>query len=86
MNVQAEEVQQLNCKQIGAFAAKIMQVRQVGVPMSDSMAVVKDRELYRMMVMEAYEVPSYGTDTFREREVNEFRNKWELICYTYNEK
>lgn len=37
-------------------------------------------ELFRTMVMEAYEVPAYSSDEYKRRAADEYRNKWELDC------
>jgi hypothetical protein len=70
------------CEGVGAAAETAMKARQAGVPMSAVMSHAGTTEILQKIVIDAYSVTRYGTDEYQERAVQEFRNKWELACFS----
>lgn len=80
-NVQADEV----CTQLGGFAAAVMENRQIGVPLGESLAVLESEhkgtmKLLRFVVIKAYEQPRWYTEQSVQRAVEDFNNEMTLAC------
>lgn len=76
---------QLLCTKLGELAEQVMILRQKEHPISDLMANVPDGptgEMFAKMIIAAYEQPSYSTLENQQDAIEEFRNDWELQCYT----
>jgi hypothetical protein len=69
------------CRQIGQAASVTMEARQAGVAMSNVMSNAADTDILKKIVIDAYSYPRFGSSEFRDRAVEEFRNKWELACF-----
>jgi hypothetical protein len=70
------------CARIGEFAESTMGARQSGAALSRVIAVTNDLPpLFRAIVLEAYEQPRYQSEMHKNREIQDFRNKWESACY-----
>ena len=70
------------CPPIGDLAESIMEARQSGAAMSDMMAVADGNEFVEGLVLTAFEAPRYTTPEFRRREIENFRNTIEAMCYS----
>lgn len=68
------------CMTLGNLAETIMENRQAGTSMSQIMAVA-ETELMRLLVIEAYNVPRMSVPDNQRREVEDFRNMVEAMCY-----
>lgn len=77
----AAETEDDNCKQLGVLAARIMEARQVGVPLSDMMEIVKGNDLLQALTIAAYQSSRFNTDAYRQEAITDFRNKVEVACY-----
>lgn len=77
----------ITCEQFGELAESIMKSRQTGVPLSSLMNVIKDtpetdgNEIFRNMIVMAYDEPRYSSDNMQRRAIEDYRNLWELGCY-----
>lgn len=77
----------ITCEQFGELAESIMKSRQTGVPLSSLMNVIKDtpeandNEIFRNMIVMAYDNPRYSSDNMQRRAIEDYRNFWELGCY-----
>jgi hypothetical protein len=69
------------CAVRGRNAAKIMEFRQDGFPMSKLIAAFRDLPSGKQMVRDAYSTPRYSTSRHRLRAIEDFRNVAELECY-----
>lgn len=75
------------CVSSGELAATIMENRQSGIVMSrmmdiaDNVAVPAVGALTRELVLQAYSVPQYSSQSYRINAVAEFRNQVEYACY-----
>lgn len=77
------------CADLGKVAAAVMKLRQAEVPYSKVREVTEKYRYtapatYRLvnrMAEEAYEQPAYMTPEFKQRQIDAFRNKWEVFCY-----
>lgn len=79
----AQDAQQF-CVSLGEIATRVMVMRQSEYLMSELMATVPEgaaADLFRDIIMSAYEQPSYSTPEHQQKAVQEFRNAWELQCY-----
>jgi hypothetical protein len=77
-----------HCASIERLARNIMLRRQENVSMSRVMEAVTTagsnvdaRDLAQLIVMQAYDRPSYSTDAMQQREADEFANEWAKLCY-----
>lgn len=68
------------CNQISELAERYMTLRQDGVSMSKLYKTAKGNKLVEKMVVDAYEVPKFSTDEYREIQVSKFKNRWFLNC------
>lgn len=72
------------CAVVGKTAEGIMAGRQRGVIMSEMMQAIEPgefQELFRGLIIAAYDTPQYGTEEMQSKTVREFRNQAELSCY-----
>lgn len=74
------QVQMELCAGYAKMARTIMQIRQDGAPMDGAMEVVKGSAQAQQLLISAYEVPQYGSDRYKEREVQKFGNETYLAC------
>lgn len=77
---QTEQPQDI-CHVIGNLAEQIMENRQAGISMSEMMAVSAESELAQLLVIEAYNIPRMSHPDNQRREVEDFRNMAEVLCY-----
>lgn len=71
------------CEQVQGLSKVVMEKRQQNFQMSElvNIAIKNDvPDLAIEMIKEAYGIPLYGTQTYKDREINEFSNKWYLAC------
>ncbi|WP_244430472.1 hypothetical protein [Brucella rhizosphaerae] len=72
------------CTRLGSLAANIMKARQSEAPMSELIARVSkhsDDQVWRKLVVSAYESPAYASDQAQKGAIDAFRNKIELQCF-----
>lgn len=65
-------------------AYRIMQARQVGIPMPEVMATAPT-DLWKQIIIRAYQQAQYMGDEYRERVSKEFANEIYMLCLTYKE-
>lgn len=71
---------QTKCESASRLAKTIMEGRLAGVSMSEMMSIAKEGGLSHTMIIEAYDSPRYQTPAMQRRAVEEFRDKWYLLC------
>lgn len=75
------------CKSLGDLAQQTMINKQRGVAMTDMMAGMAKvyeggaLEMMREMIVDAYSLPNFSTEAMKQKQVVEFRNANELVCY-----
>jgi len=74
------------CALQGEYAAKVMEARQGGVPMSTLMGNLKgvdesQADLMRFLIKMAYKENAYSSPGMQQRKIMEFRIKMESWCY-----
>jgi hypothetical protein len=62
------------------LARVIMQARQTGTSMEQSMAIAKSDPLIRSLVVQAYTEPHYQTEAAKERAAGDFADAAMLAC------
>ena len=67
------------CQDIAEVAQSIMTIRQQGQPLSKSINIYES-ELGRDIVIEAYSLPKYKTESYIKDSIDSFSNKWHLYC------
>jgi len=77
----ASAEEEVNCAYQGIMAELVMGGRQVGVPISEAIALDPDNAYFKQMILLAHEEPAWSTAENQERAKREFRNKIELDCY-----
>ena len=70
-----------SCENTGIIAAKIMEARQVGIPISKLLQVAEGSKTTEAMVHQAFDVSRFQTDEYQQRAIRDFREKWEVTCY-----
>lgn len=80
----AMAVDKETCAVVKELAQSVMSARQVGVDVSDMMAITTDNpkmnKLQQGLVIDAFSFPAYSTDEYREKEVREFGARHYLNC------
>ena len=71
---------QVDCAGVSQLARSIMQARQVGASMEQSMAIAKDDAMIRSLVIKAYDEPHYATPEMQERAAGDFADQSMLAC------
>ena len=74
---QASEI----CPTIGRLAESIMTARQRGVPISQAYGLANGNELAIGMIQQAWEKTRWHSDRAQLREVQDFKEQWEIACY-----
>nr|WP_234821768.1 hypothetical protein [Brucella canis] len=72
------------CGAWGRLAGKIMEMRQLEIPMSEALALSgngAEGTVARQLVMKAYDLPAYDTPSNQQRSIDSFRNQIELQCF-----
>jgi len=69
------------CNQISGLAEAMMSSRQAGVSMAKAMKVTGDNDLFKAMMVDAYETARYSVESNQQRKIEDFRDKWYLACY-----
>ena len=67
------------CPAVADMAKKIMETRQMGVPMKSMMTISED-PLILQMVEESYEHPAYQTESVKKRTIQSFEDRWYRNC------
>ena len=71
------------CDGLARIAEAIAQARYNGLTMREAMAIIRDRgnnEVGRAIVKDAYKLPTYTTDKYQARAVQEFSNQIFADC------
>jgi len=74
------------CGSLESLAGRIMESRQNDIPMSalvNELTKMEDKklaDLVRQMIIDAYEISSYSSDSYKEKAVLEYRNSIYLEC------
>lgn len=78
------------CDLVPEAAEVMMNGRQNGLTLPKAMAVVQDidsdsvlRNLYELILLDAYETPGYSTPEMKRTATTEFINKWTLACLRF---
>ena len=74
------------CESLGGYARTVMESRQLGVPLSKVMGVVKGDSIATKIALDAYEQPRFQSEEFRQTAIEDFGNKWETTCYRARSK
>lgn len=78
------------CNSIESLARQVMRARQAGVPLSAVLSAGDPdnpaKEMVRSMAMIAYGGPRYSTEEYKQREIDEFANKFAHMCYNRKSK
>lgn len=75
------------CTSVGVLAENIMGARQNGIPMSLVMKKMTEtspeiKDFLRDMIVDAYDVPMFNTNKYKELAKVQFRDANELACFT----
>lgn len=73
--------EQTHCEIAGDTARITMKFRQDNAPMSRLMNIAGEQEYLRELVIAAYGLPLFVTDSAKQRSIEEFGNEVERICY-----
>lgn len=78
-NTQNEEFK--SCKVLEQTAGLVMQARQDGMAMSDLLEAVQHNKLGQAVVIDAFKVSRYHTQSMKQRAVQDFKNLIFKTCY-----
>lgn len=67
------------CEKISEISEAIMESRQRGVSLSNALGT-SPLDIVRTIVLDAWESPRYSTESVVQREVDDFRDQWHLVC------
>jgi hypothetical protein len=74
------------CDRMSNLSKQIMTNRQNGVSLNEMMSTLNSvnnsalKTVTKTMVLDAYEHPRYNTATVKQRTIDEFANKYMLMC------
>ena len=69
------------CTTVGNYAAVIMETRQLGGPLSESLPSAGSEPMFIKIVMDAYSSPHYMLmEPYHTNAITEHGNKWMLYC------
>ncbi|RKQ97115.1 hypothetical protein C7446_2534 [Kushneria sinocarnis] len=68
------------CKKMYETAAQVMEARQAGVPLPNTISVFEEK-MYREMVRIAYREPKFSTQEYKQRSIDRYANQWASSCY-----
>ena len=79
-----DETKMKNCASWGSIAEGVMTARHNGTPMQNLMEKMADtpevNRITRAIIIEAYESPRFTSPEYASRSVENFRDRWYLIC------
>ena len=80
-SVSAED-EQSSCSRLADSAGNIMKLRQSGFEMAEMYKAHKDAgsELGVKLTIDAYKIPMFGTQKYKDESVKKFKNKWFMAC------
>lgn len=67
------------CETVSNLSENIMKSRQRGASLSDALGI-SPLEIVRTIVLDAWETPRYSMESLSQREIDDFRDKWHLLC------
>ena len=70
-----------NCYQLEELAGVIMEARQAGSTMGEMIKLADNHKLTEALVIDAFEVPLYETDEYKQREIDKYKNKVFKMCF-----
>ena len=74
------------CASFGDVAEVTMKARQMEIPLSEVLSKIDEGEdprgLLRKIVLDAYSKPAYSMLENQQKAISQFRNHWELQCFT----
>ena len=74
------------CASFGDVAEVVMQARQMEIPLSEILANIEEggdpNGLIRKVILDAYAKPAYSIPENQQEAAAQFRNHWELQCFT----
>jgi len=73
------------CEAWGKVAAKIMESRQAGMPMSTLMEISKEDKTQQALIVKAYEHPHLQTKEYIQKSIGDFRDEVYLDCFKKSE-
>ena len=77
---------QSTCDIVAEYAEASMTARQSGASLQDLMAVVnsgankESNDFFMLMVIDAYAVPAYNTESYQQKAIAEFKNSNYRSC------
>jgi len=69
------------CSLYEELAGSIMTHRQSGTSISKIMKIVGNDELLQKMIVMAYEESRWGVEDNQKKSIENFKNKWFLMCF-----
>lgn len=74
------------CPALGSAAHSVMKARQANAPLSMVMNAIleasdKNSDIYRALVLDAYQEIAFADERNKMRAAYEFQSKWEMACY-----
>jgi len=72
--------EQTPCENVQELAFTIMKVRQSGVPMVKMYKVAKGEKAVEQMVIAAYDMPQFNTESIKQRTIQDFADNMFLQC------
>lgn len=73
------------CENVSELARKIMEARQLNMPMSKLLRVFKNEDGsinqgIKFMIIDAYDTPRFSTEEYRRGVIRDFSNEWFKGC------
>lgn len=84
-SVQADVDKAEYCATISKLSETVMTTRQRGISLNQMLEVTSEAtagdELAKQMILDAFDQPRFSTASLQVRTIEDFRDKWTLICH-----
>lgn len=76
----AEEEEETFCERIAKIAEVAHEMRYNNISLANALRTIGDYQLGRKIIIEAYELPRYGTDQYILQDRRDLSDKWHIAC------
>lgn len=85
VGVHATAKQDAICAKMGELASNVMRMRQDGYALVDALATnpsagSNNGQIYRGMILDAFDMTVYSTTKYKNNTITQFGNKYHLAC------
>ena len=68
------------CEMVTEESNLIMQARQAGVPLKDTLKHYESGPAFKQIILDAYKIPAMPNEELKRKYIQRFEDKWLLHC------